>query len=134
MSGHQNAPEEVPPPRSPAQRDFKSVEIVRRVSTELEQLSNDLHLFQHDLSELLTQREVSAHLMRRIQSLDDTTQRLHALSQVTQAMASPADEIVDLSQSKMEALVPLGALRDRLMGDRSACESEGPDHGHVSLF
>lgn len=134
MKDRKNVSEGVSLAQTPRTGTLRSVNVLRRVSTELEQLSNDLHRFQHDLSELLAQTEVSPDLMRRIQSLDDATQRLHALSQVALAMTRYADGIQDLSQSEMEALVPLGALRDRLMGETSTCETSDPDHGHVSLF
>ncbi|SFC58589.1 hypothetical protein [Tropicimonas isoalkanivorans] len=107
------------------------------LAEELSTLAGDLDRFQHDLSDLLVEAHVSPHLMRRLQSLDGTTQALSALARVAEILQTKAaDQIDGVPAEKVCKLVSLGDLRQRLLAREasSATPDSKDEGGHVSIF
>ena len=109
--------------------------LLERVASELQNTGQKLVNFQHDLSSILEQAQVSAELVQRIQVLDETTQILDDLSRAVRVAADhhPAGEGV--GRRDLEELVVLGDLRHRLIG--VVCPPQADEqkrNGDVSFF
>jgi hypothetical protein len=107
------------------------------LASELAMLASDLDRFQHDLSDLLVEAHVSPRLMRRLQSLDGTTQALSALAGVADTLQRMTAEQADgVPAEEVYHLVSLGELRQRLLTREvtPTMPDDEDEGGHVSIF